>query len=175
VYGTNAVAPPSALPYPTDPAQVPAEFRTLRHWVGWDWALRDDRWTKPPIDVHTGQPAKADDPSTWATFGEAVAYARRHRLAGIGVELTRELGIVGVDLDHCRDAESGVIAEWALGIVRRLDTWTQVSPSGTGLRLFVRGHLPGRLLTGNRQGRRQGAVELYQAGRYLTLTAERLR
>ena len=175
MYATTGAARPTALPFPTDPAQVPSEFRSVRQWVAWDWALRDDHWTKPPVNVHTGRRGEADNPATWASFAESVAYAQRHQLPGVGVVLTPELGVVGVDLDKCRDIESGAIADWALAIVRRLDTWTQISPSGTGLRLFLRGRLPERLLGGDRQGRRRGGIEVYQAGRYLTLTAERLR
>jgi primase-polymerase (primpol)-like protein len=127
------------------------------------------------VDVHTGGLARADDPATWARFGEAVAGARRRRLAGVGVVLTPDLGIVGVDLDKCRDPESGVIEAWALEVVRRLGTWTQVSPSGTGLRLFLKGRLPAGLLGAGQQGRRTGRIEVYQGGHYLTLTTEQVR
>ena len=73
----------------------------------------------------------------------------------------------GVDLDHCRDPETGIIQQWALDIVEMLNSYTEVSPSGAGLRIFVRGDLPaGR--------RKKGAVEMYDAERYLTVTGDHL-
>jgi primase-polymerase (primpol)-like protein len=164
------------LPYPADPAQLPAEFVGLPHFVAWRWAWRDGRWTKPPVDPRTGATAEANDPATWGSFAEAVAYARAHRLPGIGVEMAPDMGLVAVDLDACRESRTrtGRIAPWALDVVRRLGTLTQVSPTGTGLRLFVRGRIPAHLLAGGREGRRRGPVEVYQGGHYLTLTTARV-
>src|SRR5687768_9818268 len=74
--------PQVLVPYPTDPQHVPAEFRDLRHWVAWQMKLRDGKWTKPPVDPHTGWGGKCDDPSTWGTFSEALSWARTHKLDG---------------------------------------------------------------------------------------------
>jgi primase-polymerase (primpol)-like protein len=84
--------------------------------------------------------------------------------------------LTGIDLDKCRDAVTGVIAEWALAIVRRLDSYTEVSPSGTGLRIYARGTKPSHersVFKGN--GR---VIEIYDGltsegvpgGRFLTVT-----
>lgn len=97
---------------------------------------------------------------------------RRHaplpRYSGAGIVLTKDMGLVGVDLDHVRDPETGQLEEWAAAIVAELRTYTEVSPSGTGLRLFVRGTLD------HLKGRRRGPVELYSDGRYLTVTGHQL-
>jgi primase-polymerase (primpol)-like protein len=84
------------------------------------------------------------------------------------------MAVVGVDADKCRARDTGEIAPWAWALVRRLDTWFQASPTGTGLRGFLAGRIPERLLAGGKQGRRRGPVEVYQGGRYLTLTTARL-
>ena len=167
---------PLALPYPRDPREVPAELAELRQWVAWDWRWLPARraWTKPPLSPCTGAAASHSDPATWGTFGQAVTLARRRRLAGVGVVLTRELGLVGVDLDGCVDPRYGEIAPWAREVVRRLDTFTQRSPSGTGLRAFCRATLPAWALTTAEDGRRAGPVEVYQGRRYLTLTTVRV-
>lgn len=82
--------------------------------------------------------------------------------------LTEENGLIGIDLDHCRDPDTGVIQPWALTIVKDLNTYAEVSPSGEGLRLWARGHLPpGR--------RKKDDVEMYSGGRYLTVTGCRLQ
>lgn len=163
----NSATPPATLPYPTDPAQVPEEFFDRDRFVGWAWEFRGGKWTKPPVDPHTGRRGNCADPSTWGSFQQAVAAAKRYRLAGIGVQLTPELQIVGIDADKCRDPQSGELAPWARSIVDRLRTFSQISPSSTGLRLFIKGRIPG-------QRRRAGAVEMYSGGRYLTLTTERV-
>src|SRR5262245_39755922 len=107
--------PPVTLPYPTDPRQVPAELAEVPQWLTWYWKPTghpEKPWTKPPVNPRTGRPAKADDRRTWGTFQEAVAWAQRHHLAGIGIALTADLGITGVDLDGCRDPRTGAIAAW---------------------------------------------------------------
>ena len=70
---------------------------------------------------------------------------------------------VGIDLDKCRDPETGKIEPWAEAIIRELDSYTELSPSGRGFHIWVRGTLP--------QGpRRAGRVEMYDNGRYFTVT-----
>lgn len=72
---------------------------------------------------------------------------------------------VGIDLDKCRDPHSGRIEPWAKAIVKRLDSYTEISPSGTGLRIFIRGTLPAH-------GRRKGHIEIYSQARFLTITGQ---
>ena len=151
-----SAAPPTV---PVDLDAIPAELRALDRWVVWQWELRGDKWTKPPFQTN-GKPAKSTDPTTWTTFNNAAAAL--DRFDGIGLALTPDDNLVGVDLDHCVD-ESGIIADWARSIVDQLDSYTEVSPSGTGLRVLVRGELPP-------DGCRRGNVEMYQDGRYLTMT-----
>lgn len=76
---------------------------------------------------------------------------------------TEEDSFVGVDLDGCRDPETGKTAAWAQDIIDRLDSYTEVSPSRTGYHVIARGSLPeGR--------RRNGAIEMYEEGRFFTVT-----
>ena len=84
-------------------------------------------------------------------------------MRGIGLVLVADDDLMVFDLDHCRDAETGVIEEWATGIIDTLNSYTEVSPSGTGIHIFVRGSLPGKR-------RRKGRVEVYESGRYMTVT-----
>ena len=72
-----------------------------------------------------------------------------------------------MDLDHCRNPETGEISEWAWAIIRTLDTYAEASPSGCGVRLFLRGDLPAH-------GRKRGDYENYQTGRYVTVTGQHI-
>jgi primase-polymerase (primpol)-like protein len=72
-----------------------------------------------------------------------------------------------VDLDKCLDPKTGEIEGWAQEVIEELDSYTEISPPGTGVHILVRGELPaGR----NRRGR----FEAYDRGRYFTVTGKHL-
>ena len=127
-------------------------------------------WTKPPFAAGTGRKASSTDRDTWATFDEAFGAYQRGTLGfdGIGFVLSTgpndPLDFAGVDLDKTCNPPEG----WADDAARTLATYAQWSPSGRGLRIFLRGHLP------TEAHKRKGRAEAYQTGRYLTVTGHRL-
>ncbi|HEX7380100.1 MAG TPA: hypothetical protein VF278_23465, partial [Pirellulales bacterium] len=130
------------------PESVPAELRALPQWVCWALEARrkGSTPTKIPYTPDGRRRAKANDPATWGAFElalETYQSPRRPPWAGIGFEFAADGGIVGVDLDSCRDPGNGSIAPWASEIVERFATYTEVSPSGTGVKLWCRGSVPG--------------------------------
>jgi putative DNA primase/helicase len=134
---------------------------TLPQWVCWRAELRanakgERRQTKVPINPHTGAFADSQRPQTWASFDQAVKRARRE---GIGVGFVFRAGgtVFGLDLDKCLNPATGTVAPWALRHVQQLRSYTEVTPSGTGL------HVLG-LATPPASGRRTGQIELYGAG-----------
>jgi putative DNA primase/helicase len=78
--------------------------------------------------------------------------------------------ITGIDLDHCRNLETGQAEPWAQQIIDRMNTYTEINPSGTGYHLWALATIPPECLHHGKQGRRQGHIEIYQGGRYLTVT-----
>lgn len=106
------------------------------------------------------------EPATWATFGEAFAGYEAGRYHGVSRVLTEGDDLVGIDLDH---AFSGPPkwAEECQRVVSRLNSYTEVSPGGDGLRTFVYGVLPS-------EGRKKGGFECYDRARHLTLTGRRV-
>lgn len=143
---------------------VPEELKARRAWVCWRLVTRAGKTTKLPVTPATGRNAKSTDPRTWATFADAVAAAGR--FDGVGICLGE--GLCGVDLDHCRDPQTGELEAWAAEVVAELDSYAEASPSGTGVHVLVTGELPPG--GGNRKGR----VEMYGSGRYFTVTGEHL-
>ena len=142
---------------------IPPELRARRAWVTWRYQRQGDRSVKPPYDPRTGHRASCSDPDTWGSVEEALAAHRGGGYDGIGFQLTPPF--VGVDLDGCRDPEMGVINVRAQAIIEQLDGYTEVSPSGRGVHIFVTGELPpGR--------RRTEGVELYDGDRYFTVTGQ---
>jgi len=144
---------------------IPRDLRALRQWGNWIVGERDGKPTKLPVEALTGRLARSNDPFGWIDFEPAVAAARLHA-RGLGFAFFEEGGISGADLDKCRDPETGAIAPWAWRIINLLDTYTEISPSGTGVKLFVRGTLR------TAAGKRRGPVELYSSGRYFTVTGQ---
>jgi putative DNA primase/helicase len=148
-------------------ANVPLVMRDLPRWLGWRWELNDnrDKWTKPPIDIRRDRNAKSTDSATWCDFSTALAAAESVFVDGIGFALGD--GFCGADFDNCRDRETGIIAPDVLAYIRRLNTYGEVSPSCEGVKLILRGTLP--------KGRRaNGNVEVYDQGRYFTVTGHRI-
>jgi len=146
--------------------QVPDRIRALP-WVGWRHDYKPDRLkpAKLPINPRTGGAANVADPRTWGDYGSALAAAASFNLDGVGVVLTSETGLTGVDLDDCRDPTTGELDHWAGQILDRLHgTYAELSPSQRGVRSFVEGVLP----AGCRN--RIGDIEAYSAGRFLTIT-----
>ncbi|SEK33730.1 phage NrS-1 polymerase family protein [Haloferax larsenii] len=152
-------------PLPTR-AALPDELLDRPQWVGWRTQTAGGNETKIPLDVNGGY-ASATDASTWTTFDEALAYATAGEADGVGFVFTDEDPYVGVALDACRERETGATEDWAQVIVDRLDSYTEVDPSGSGYHVIVRGSLPPG-------GDRTGGLELYERARFLTVTGDRV-
>lgn len=147
------------------PENVPAELRAYDQWVGWRWVRANGDWTKHPVSPNTQPPDLADitDPADWSSFDIALAYARDHRLAGLGFVLTADDPFAIIDLDDAVNPDTRKIIPAMRGIVTRLRSYTETSPSGSGVHVIVQGTLPpGR--------RRHRSVEMYDRDRYVTIT-----
>lgn len=161
----------SAMEHPRiDPVRadaIPDELTTYPHWVCWRWKWSRNDWTKVPVNPHTGALASSTDSATWGTFEQAIDWSRRHHLAGVGFMFSSDNPFAGVDLDDCYDPATGALLPWAARIVQQLDSYTEVSPSGKGLKIFVRGSLPG-------SRHKAGDIEMYECARYFTVTGRHL-
>ncbi len=136
-----------------------------------------DRWIGARLEVHhrptkvpycTFAPhrkASTTDPKTWSTFAAAREALERGLLPLLGFVIGPPF--VGVDLDHCRNAQTGVIEPWALEIIDLLDSYTEASLSGTGVPIIAKGTLPpGR--------RRNCSIEMYDSARFFVMTGAAL-
>ena len=132
------------------------------NWV--TWGKKGVAPTKKPWNPATGQAAKANDPSTWVDFETAVQAVQSGNYTGIGFEFTKEAGIVGVDFDHCINPDTGDIDEWVLDWAQKFDSYTEISQSGTGIHILVRGAIPEAIKTPK--------AEMYDNRRYFALTGD---
>jgi putative DNA primase/helicase len=148
---------------PVNPDGIPREMRGRRQWVAWKLELRNGKPTKVPYTPTTGKPASSTNLTTWDTFPEALEVYESGRYAGIGFVFCSADPYSGIDLDKCRDPETGELTPEAHSIVADFEgAYTEASPSGTGVHIIARGKLP---LSG-----RRGWIEAYSQDRYFTIT-----
>jgi hypothetical protein len=136
--------------------KFPAELKKLKRWG----AHRGKR----PFNVLTGTRAQL------FTAGVAVSYelacSQVFNFDGLGYGFQQQDGISGIDLDDVRDPAKGFIQKWAADLIYALDSYTEISPSGKGVHIFVRGTVD--------KGRKRDGVEIYSSGRYFTVTGNHL-
>jgi hypothetical protein len=87
--------------------------------------------------------------------------------SGIGFVFSAEDDIVGIDLDKCRNPQTGQVEPWAQAVIDKFATYSEVSPSGRGIHLYLRGKLPAG-------PRKKGHIEVYESARYFTVTGEHI-
>jgi primase-polymerase (primpol)-like protein len=153
---------------------IPASLCARPQWILWREvpASRGGKPRKLPIDPRTLRAASTTDPTTWGAYDHCVQalhvaqeeWAAEHPglRSGLGYVFAASDPYCGIDLDHCRHPQTGVIQPWAQQLIRALPTYTEVSPSRTGV------HLLGRGTVG--QGRKCGPIEAYDRGRYFTVS-----
>jgi hypothetical protein len=158
-------------------ANLPAALEpmvAIDHWVVWRWRRAKNGWTKPPFKAALpSQNATNNDPATWASYQDAVeALHGKALLDGIGFALPDTKFDV-VDLDHCRDPDSGEVDAWARKWLDAANgTYVEVTPSGEGLRIIGLGEGEKAHRKFKVAGaRKDAAVEIYRnCERYITVT-----
>jgi len=149
--------------YETQVEHVPAlkELASYPQWVAWEY--REKRTKKAPINPHTWRDASPTDPSTWGSYEEARFSAGSREQ--IGFVFSADDPFTGVDLDDC--IVDGEVMPWANEIVKSLDSYTEISPSGTGLKIWVRGRKPGDSCVRQYE---TGKVEIFDSKRFFAFT-----
>ena len=155
------------------PAAIPSVLQALP-WVLWRAEPDPEKPEKPKkVPYRSAYPfrkASSTNPATWGTFGEAVeAYGALVALpanpdlgpiAGLGVVLTRAATVTCLDLDGV--LEGSMLDPRAQRIVDHCSSWTEISPSGTGLHIFGRGTLAKAI--------KGVGIEVYSERRYIAMT-----
>ncbi len=150
-------------------AGVPAELLETPQWVCWRWEERAGKRTKVPMNAETGFNGSSTDPRTWSS---SEAAERSPYGDGIGFVVTPRDAYAGIDIDHCV-ASSGEIDRWAKSVVTRFDSYTETTPSGDGLRVWVKAKLP--TPSGKSKNLERGMkIEFYDHARFFTVTGRHL-
>ena len=167
-----------------------ASLATLPRWVAWQTEGRgpQGKATKVPY-APDGKKARADAPATWGTRKAAETRAetlpRPFGAGGVGIELGVHggLAIGGIDLDTCRSAQTGKLTPWANEVLELFGSYAEVSPSGTGVKVFFIFDAADQPTLRNAMGTEHGkqfkrkigndhppAIELYLSNRYFAVT-----
>lgn len=178
------------------------ELRDRKVWINYVMIWNDSKhngeggFDKPPVNPHTLRDGSSTDSSRWATFDEAleqlgktatVYYKNKEyiskEVAGVGLIL-EAVGLVGIDFDGViRRTDGNIsIAKDAREIWRYIDSYTEISPSGSGVHILARGKKPSDSVSKikNRMTLEDGSqivteYEMYDHGRYFTFTGKPLK
>ncbi len=143
------------------PENIPEEMRRRPQWVVWKLEQRDGKPTKMPYIAGGVGKADTTDLMTWRTFEQAAQALGTGRYNGVGFVFSSGDPFTGIDLDKCRDPVSGELEAWAEKIVEEFGGYAEVSQSGTGVHIVVRGKGPNK---------KRGKVEGYSSERYFAMT-----
>lgn len=157
------------------------ELEKYPNWVVWEKVQvgtdkeGKPKFTKFPYIADTGNArpvyAKSNDPSTWRNYPDAFNAWITGQYSGVGFVLASELPYICIDLDHCVDSATGEMKEPAATIVAMIrqagGTYIEFSPSGEGLHIWGKAALPS-----DKKGLRSNGIEIYQDGRYMTITGD---
>ncbi len=164
---------------------IPDALKSLPQWVLWRGVERDGEKTKLPFRTNN-RPAQSNNPKTWAAFSAVALRIEQLQIPelrlpnaipydGPGFVFSKDDPFVGIDLDGCRDPQTGEMAEWAVEIIQRFDTYAEISPSETGVKIFAKGNWPfdrGKKVTVAVQPvcEKRPGIEVYAHRRYFAVT-----
>jgi len=164
-YGQAVVPITDIKPTPLKviPANIPQELKECPQWVCWRYEWNGKKWTKPPYHPK-GFKASKTNPEHYSDFGKVLAVYEKGGFDGIGFVLTAKDLFVAIDIDHCLNGS--VLTDEAREIIETMDSYTEISPSGSGIRIFVKGTIPRNI---------KKRIEIYIHDSYVTVTGQRLQ
>ncbi|MCM3665541.1 phage/plasmid primase, P4 family [Mesobacillus subterraneus] len=152
-----------------DFTDIPDELKKANQWIVWKSELREgeDKPTKVPYQTN-GVMAQSNNKRTWSSFHSAVHTYNKGGYEGIGFMFSKEDPYIGIDIDKCY--KDGKFSELADEVIEMMDSYTELSPSGTGVHIIVKGELPIEKGTGKKNSKL--GLEIYRYGRYFTFTGK---
>jgi putative DNA primase/helicase len=144
---------------------IPNELKRCPHWIVWRKEEREGKPTKVPYQVN-GEMAQSNNKRTWSTFHTAIHHYKKGGYDGIGFMFSKDDPYIGIDIDHC--IQNGEFSSLADEVIEMMDSYTELSPSGDGVHIIVKGELPIQKGTGKKNP--ELGLEIYRSGRYFTFT-----
>lgn len=156
------------VPLPVKPECIPSELKSKPRWLVWrlEKSVKKDGsvvWKKVPYRPN-GRLAQVTNPKHWCSYDEAIDAYLCDGFDGIGIAFDGSDDVHGIDLDDC--VVDGQLNDLATSFLDRVDGYAEISPSGTGVKIFTCSNL-------NINGKK-GNIEVYKEGRYFTVTGHQL-
>ena len=148
-------------------SEIPHTLRDNSNFGLWKREVVDGKTTKIPYQTN-GRRASSTDPLTWGTFDTCYDAFRNGGFDGIGIFLAKSYGITGIDFDKCRNPNGGEIRSDVLDFIKRFDSYSEISVSGTGIHIIV-------FADHNGDRKRKGDIEIYDDKRFFVLTGDRIK
>jgi biotin operon repressor len=164
---------------------APEQLKQINQWVNWSriWNEDKEKFNKPPMKA-SGRNGSSTDEATWTTLEKSLAAfcregvyvdnsGKKHRvtLDGVGFAGLGRTPYTGIDLDHCIDPKTGEINPAAKKIVEIFDSYTEITPSGVGLRIWIEAD---KSPTWSANKSSETEIEVYDKGRFFTVTGRHL-
>jgi primase-polymerase (primpol)-like protein len=142
---------------------IPEELKVRPQWVV--WKAIGEKPDKVPYSAKDGRKASTTDLLTWSTFEDTQDVLKTGRYSGLGFVFSSADPFTGIDLDGCVDPKTREVAGWAMEIVRYFRSYAELSATGTGIHIIVKGEVPNR---------RKVDIEVYSSKRFFTVTGHEL-
>jgi hypothetical protein len=150
---------------PPNAEGIPAWMKELKRYVPWRYEKRGDNWIKPPMNG-----ASSTDPATWMTFEDAMAYVDRGDADGVAIASGD--GLLILDFDDC--VKRGKLAPFVQDAMLRFNSYAEMSPSGSGVHLFLKVDPDFDPKIGNAKAEGCGKVEVFPRNHFCSVTGLRL-
>ena len=151
---------------------IPVELKKINRWVMWKYTEvgegESKRMSKLPMQA-SGSPASSTNPKHWTDFFTAEKAYQTGKFSGVGFVFSNDDNLVGIDIDDCRDPETGSLTDFAQNIIANVEGYVEVSPSETGLKIFTRANLTHAHVD------HTIGLECYNTARYFTVTGALLQ
>ena len=143
--------------------KIPQDMKASRQWI-----CHSKKIPKSPLYNGNASPT---DPQTWGSFEQAVVALKLYGYDGLGFVFAADSSFCGIDIDHCIDSGTGELHPKAAEIVAEMSSYTELSPSGTGLHIIYRGNEHSEWKKKAKDALSSGVdLEMYQNERYFTVT-----
>ncbi len=173
---SNVVSEPNQTSPPL--AALWADLCQHKIAVSWSYFDRDGEWAKVPatFTIANGRPrfyrkeflveGKQMPPADVAALVHYMQSAG-HNTVGLGLVMNDDNPYSFIDIDDCRDPSTGVIIPAVVDIIKDFDSYTEVSNSGTGIKILVKGKKPGPRCKGKLNGIK---VEIFSRKKFTATT-----
>ena len=162
---------------------IPQELKNKGLFCTWRLIEKEGRMTKLPFNPVKKQMAKSNDKNTFNNYDTIIKFLpdyyaydtiNNKELGGIGLGIFN--GFSAIDIDHCYNPKTDEYNELATDIIKYCASYTELSPSGTGVRIILKTNteLDKNLYYINQQ---KIGLEIYisdNTNKYVTLTGNRI-